>query len=518
MPLSAHVVDATTYLSYTMDGADSAGETGYGTPGRSASRVGTGTIPSVAGVLSNARRFSVGGTAFLRTAVAAYEPDGWGKAFAVEWRMKLRALDSGGDQPILFFIGGQTSTGNLFKVRADIQPVTGELLITTTSAVGVDTIIQTGHIVNIGSWKHYAIVSYASGAIQQFKLYVEGIEVFDSTSLVLGLNGGPAFVGAPWTYGPWVHIGANEAVDFMPDADFDDFAIRTDTRSAAQILADAQRGIYVTLTSPVAGVELVQGETQAVTWTDVGVPTIKLEYSTNNGATWTTIIASTDGTAGTYSWTVPAVSTTQGRVRLSDATDGYPFSTTGVFSIVPALPTAYQHQLRQLLPRGVLWTGALKSMLNRTLASLGDELARVVARGVVLVEESDPSTATETLPEWESAWGLPDATVTEIPATSALRRLAITQKVIKTGGQHAAYYIQIAAACGYTVTVTDGFSSTVFRTGIGRTGSRLYGVEWAHYWVMTITATAPVALSHAELERIITEISPAHTVVAFVYV
>jgi len=517
MPNSAHLVDATTYLSYTMDGATDAGETGYGTPGRSATKDGTGTVSSVAGLIGNARRFTYGDGAVLRAPVATYEPDGWGKAFTVEWRMKLRALDSGGDGPEIFFIGGTSTLGATYKARVFINPALSRLDVESTLADSSSVSFSTSYIIPIGEWKHYALVSYSDGTNQQYKLYVNGVEVFDSTSLVLGLDGGPAFTTLTWTYGPWVHIGANAASDFNPSADFDDFAIRTDTRSAAQVLADAQRA-FLTLTAPASGATVYREEETMLAWvTENTVSNVKLEYSANGGATWETISAST-ANVDSYAWTAPIATTSAAKVRVSEASTGSPTSTSSAFTVGARFPTAHMRQLRQLLPPGKLWSGLVGSKLNRLLAAIGDELARVERRALAFLEEVDPRTAVETLPQWEAMLGLPDDLVLEIPGTTAGRRLAITQQLLKTGGQSAAYFIGIAAACGYTVTVTQGYAATVFRAGVGRAGDLVRGVEWAHVWKMTVQPPAGVALTHAELERIIVDISPAHTVVFFEYV
>lgn len=176
----------------------------------------------------------------------------------------------------------------------------------------------------------------------------------------------------------------------------------------------------------------------------------------------------------------------------------------------------YARMLRKLLPQGALWTTDSGSVLDRELLALGDELQRVEGRGVDLVNESDPRTATETLDDWERVLGLPDQDVLEIPTTVEARRLAVAQKVVKTGGQTPAYYVGVAAACGYTVTVGEGYHATVIRAG-HRCGAGARGVEWAHVWRLDVETPTGPALTHEELERIIRRVAPAHTVVQFNY-
>lgn len=179
---------------------------------------------------------------------------------------------------------------------------------------------------------------------------------------------------------------------------------------------------------------------------------------------------------------------------------------------------AYARQLKQLLPPGRLWNLEPSSTLSKLFLGIAEELARVDARGLVLIEESDPRTASETLAEWERMLGLPDEDVLEVPATTEARRQAIVSKLLKTGGQSRAYYIALAAAAGYVVTIYDEYGLELFRVNRGRIGDRLYGPAWAHTWKVTVQPPAGSALTHAELERIIRHVAPAHTVVIFEYV
>lgn len=171
--------------------------------------------------------------------------------------------------------------------------------------------------------------------------------------------------------------------------------------------------------------------------------------------------------------------------------------------------------LQQLLPRG-LFLLEPGSWLSRLLDAVSFEFARVEARGSYLVEESDPRTAAETLPEWERLLALPDSVVTAIPDTDEERRLAVTQKFIRQGGQSVPYYVALAAACGYTVTIDDAYGATVFRAGV-RAGAATRGAPWAHAWRVDVQPPAGAALSHAELEAAIRRSAPAHTAVLFTY-
>jgi hypothetical protein len=89
------------------------------------------------------------------------------------------------------------------------------------------------------------------------------------------------------------------------------------------------------LTSPNGGERWITGSSQNITWTSTGIlANVKLEFSTNNGTNWTTIIASTPND-GSYSWTIPADLSSQCLLRISDAADGEPLDVSdAVFAIV----------------------------------------------------------------------------------------------------------------------------------------------------------------------------------------
>ncbi len=111
---------------------------------------------------------------------------------------------------------------------------------------------------------------------------------------------------------------------------------------APQDQSDASFTIYtqvpeaITVTSPNGNETFIAGSSQAITWQSTGIDSVKIEYTTNNGQTWSTIIASTMSD-GFYVWNpVPAVASTNCKVKISDASDGYPSDQSdATFTISP---------------------------------------------------------------------------------------------------------------------------------------------------------------------------------------
>lgn len=73
----------------------------------------------------------------------------------------------------------------------------------------------------------------------------------------------------------------------------------------------------ITVQKPNGGEIIEGGSVYEINWTSTDVENVKIDYSINNGASWTAVIDSTQST-GIYLWDVPNVLTVQGRVKISD--------------------------------------------------------------------------------------------------------------------------------------------------------------------------------------------------------
>jgi len=79
----------------------------------------------------------------------------------------------------------------------------------------------------------------------------------------------------------------------------------------------------ITVTSPNGGENWLIGSTHEITWSSTGaLGNVKIELSSDNGANWTEITTSTEND-GSYTWTVPTLSSFTCLVRISE-TDGSP--------------------------------------------------------------------------------------------------------------------------------------------------------------------------------------------------
>ena len=194
------------------------------------------------------------------------------------------------------------------------------------------------------------------------------------------------------------------------------------------------------------------------------------------------------------------------------------------------MPTAaeYREQLKALLPPGQAFPRDPGTTLHDLLDGMSIELARVDARAAVLPQEVNPGTTLELLPDWERVAGLPDKCSGALEETLQGRRKALLTKLTSTGGQSAAYFIEIAAALGFTVTI-EIFRS--FRVGRSKVGDSLTNGPWAFTWLVRAPEVSVTSFrvgrsavgerlrtwGNDALECKLNQLKPAHTVAIFAY-
>ena len=128
----------------------------------------------------------------------------------------------------------------------------------------------------------------------------------------------------------------------VPGTPGTNYLVRVSNASDASV-SDQSDAVFavlatVTVTAPNGGESWAAGSTQNITWLSYGVENVKLQYSANNGSTWTTITASTGAAAGNYSWIVPGTPGTNCLVQVSDASNAsVNDQSNAVFSILATM-------------------------------------------------------------------------------------------------------------------------------------------------------------------------------------
>jgi len=175
----------------------------------------------------------------------------------------------------------------------------------------------------------------------------------------------------------------------------------------------------------------------------------------------------------------------------------------------------YLDLLRRLSPPGLAF-GDTEGRWDDLLEAIAQELGLIdasvsdTAGGVPsgLVSETDPRTATETLPAWEYMLGLTAGSL-----STAQRQDQAYSAMIATGGQSPGYFIAIAAPI-MTITIDEPLA--VGWNPCSPPCAPMYGVGARFTWVVHGGIGASTARK-SMLESLINKYKPAHTLVFFLY-
>ncbi|TSA30603.1 MAG: hypothetical protein D4R68_00555, partial [Ignavibacteriales bacterium] len=202
----------------------------------------------------------------------------------------------------------------------------GSQLITVTSPNG-------GEKWSVGSMQN---ITWNSSGITNVKIeytITNGISWNTITLSTPSSTGSYTWDPIPNAISPNCKIRISDALDGTPSDDSDNIFSIT--------LAPS-----IVVTSPNGNEVWASGSNQTIKYTSVNISTVKIEYTTDGGATWITITSSTTPTTGAYPWNnIPDLTSYQCKVRVSDAMYGSPsdisdnnFTITNLKSITVTSP------------------------------------------------------------------------------------------------------------------------------------------------------------------------------------
>lgn len=190
----------------------------------------------------------------------------------------------------------------------------------------------------------------------------------------------------------------------------------------------------------------------------------------------------------------------------------------------------YLISLQSLMPSGDAWTREAKAELTKVLRVFATVLARIDQQAELILAESDPRRINISLEEWEENLALPDS-CSLADATVRERIDIVTEKFTRQGGLSVQYYIELAAAFGYEITI-DEFCP--FEFGISEFGGEdVLADEDIRYMLYVNVFNFPVRpfefgvsefgeafldwAAATELECIIRRLQPSEAIVYFNY-
>jgi uncharacterized protein YmfQ (DUF2313 family) len=124
----------------------------------------------------------------------------------------------------------------------------------------------------------------------------------------------------------------------------------------------------------------------------------------------------------------------------------------------------YKQLIKGLFPRGRAWNKELDSVLDQYCYALAEEFTRIEGRQIDLKREGHVIYASELLDEYETDYGINNSSLSD-----AERQQILHTMLLSTGGLYPTYYIEVLAALGYTITITEYTPAWVNVATIGDT-------------------------------------------------
>lgn len=189
----------------------------------------------------------------------------------------------------------------------------------------------------------------------------------------------------------------------------------------------------------------------------------------------------------------------------------------------------YAQGWNDLLPTGAAWPRDPGSVLQLVVSGLaqiwGDQIEAKAA--TLLKVESDPRSTNLLLPEWESAFGLPDTCLANNPTDPVARRANLVNKMTFLGAQSRSFFISQAALYGQTISIQEYSPYQCGISGVGDTRNidpdGLNSYRWGlgnetirFYWTVGVTALT-ASWNGADLFCVMNRWKPAQTIVVFDY-
>lgn len=193
----------------------------------------------------------------------------------------------------------------------------------------------------------------------------------------------------------------------------------------------------------------------------------------------------------------------------------------------------WTRMLLDLLPVGWAWPREPETTIMRFWSAVAIEPTRIQARDCDLLAESYPCGATELLPEWEAAVGIPNECTELVQWTVAERQAFVCAWLAIHGGSSRDYFIALFASFGFTVTIVEHFP---YRAGQAQAGCASSMADCQFWWTVVIhdvpvtiryagcTAAGEAACGTAAsamlafAQCLLNLFAPAHTIVTVSYV
>lgn len=172
----------------------------------------------------------------------------------------------------------------------------------------------------------------------------------------------------------------------------------------------------------------------------------------------------------------------------------------------------YTNALLNLLPPGPAWSRDTDSVCVRLVSALAEAYRESDGAACELLAGAFPATVDALTEEWYESLGLYNDCGVTTPQSQAEAVRFILGKLLATGGQSRSYFVSLAEAMGFSVTIEE------FRTplcGFSSCGSAVLnaGRFWA--WLVTVEGEDEEKAELTYLKCLFRKFAPAYTEVLF---
>jgi hypothetical protein len=246
----------------------------------------------------------------------------------------------------------------------------------------------------------------------------------------------------------------------------------------------------VTVTAPNGGENWLANSQHNITWTSQIITDVSIEYSTNNGNNWISVVSSTPASGGSYSWAVPYTPSAECLVRISDASNPSTDDVSdNVFSIIPLItvnsPNGGEEWIGNSI-HNITWT-------SQNITNVNIEYSTNNGNNWISVISSTPASG-----------GSFNWTVPNTPSTQCLVRISDASNVSINDASNAAFTITAAPISMVTVTAPNGGENWVVGTNHNITWTRQavaqvkieYSADNGNVWIVVVASVPSVAGSY----------------------
>lgn len=220
--------------------------------------------------------------------------------WTIEFWFKINSWGSGSTEYPFMFI--KTGANYFFSPLPGVKSI----MVGYDFEGGAETVVFPDNSLSLNKWYHITFIRNTVNTTLKCFLHDSEMKFLSSASKVYNKSHLPKTNSDPIRLG-----GFSSGSNCQFDGCIDELRISNIVREYRKLNVSSFNNAEI----------LTVGDKTDITWTCLDILKVKLEYSNNNGSTWTTIANNIDAYSGKYSWTVPNNISSDCMIRITDQND-----------------------------------------------------------------------------------------------------------------------------------------------------------------------------------------------------